>query len=1021
MLTVIARIGRHGQAPLQPQVLGLDGEDRLSAGFLWQLDCASASAVPSAEVLGQGALVTISAAAGGPAARVVSAQVTGWDDLGTVEVPGRGRLNAYRARLEPAFARLDHDLADGVHRGRSAIQVATDLLAGRDHAGAAADPALGVAFYDGFLSAKRPARQQILRWRESTAATVRRLLEDEGVFTYHVHQADGGSDGLGVHTLVLSERNRNQAPDQPVAGEDQAAQDRRRNAANPVVAGVVRERNDASAAGRRLWRWQTIDRDGAAKVAVADRDYRNWSANPKVDAEGARALDLAPVGSPSATATLVRREFPAGLAGVADDSEYAPDASDATCASVLADRRAGELLCRRRRLRGEGDHIGLQAGTVMSFAGSPQDSYLVVGARLTIRPVLAAAVNGPVAEHLRPLHDAIAGMALAAAEVRWSRPAFDLLAEPPQTPGATLSWQGLGLEARCAVEALPIAIPFVPERLQPPPALAGIHLATVVAEGSSTAAIATDELARVKVAFPWDAAHPTGWVRVVQPQAGDGGGMLIIPRVGDEVAVAFTWGRSDQPVVMGGLFTHLNKPPHDPSELPARTVLRSRGLNTDGSKDPSDERHEALPAATRIAKVGEEFALVEDSTAKPELAERKCNELALDDTAGAERADLFAARDLHLQAAHDGILRAGRSLVIDAGESLTIRVGNTMLKMEHGELMLGVYNPYAPGASSAISCSLLDLKASAPSMALTGLIGATMASAASSVSAELAGATMAGVSAEMKTGLLSAGTSVVKSAFSTFSGYKASNAQGITSEYAAHLPAGEVAALTEEMLMSSADVAGVAVKFARDPEALLGSAKIECLGGRAELTSTPTTDMSLLRTFGVGFFSAIAAGGSALARNPDDGSSTTGSDVMTGVKTAFQLAGKVIDIAWPLDMVKMGLYATGRLHEQGIQRHEEHVDHDQTALNHDQTEVNHDHTAVEHQESSVAHTEDAVEHESSSVSDDDATVTHESAAMQSEDASLESSEQGLSQETEVLDCSLAAAMYAGEYGFGCFD
>ena len=56
----------------------------------------------------------------------------------------------------------------------------------------------------------------------------------------------------------------------------------------------------------------------------------------------------------------------------------------------------------------------------------------------------------------------------------------------------------------------------------------------------------------------------------------------------------------------------------------------------------------------------------------------------------------------------------------------------------------------------------------------------------------------------------------LSSAFSTFSGYKASSAQGITSEYAADLPASEVAALTEEMLMSSADVAGVAVKFARE-------------------------------------------------------------------------------------------------------------------------------------------------------------------------------------------------------------
>jgi uncharacterized protein involved in type VI secretion and phage assembly len=959
MLSVTARIGRTGSPHLVPLVLGLDGEDRLSAGFLWHLDLAWSAAVPARDTLGQAALVTIARGAE-PVARAISALVTGWDDLGTVDVPGQGALHAYRARLEPRLARLEHDLGDGVHAGRTAIQVACDLLAGCHHAGAAAVPALAVPFYDGFLSEPRPARQQVLRWRESTAATVRRLLEDEGVFTYHVHRDD---DGLGSHVLVLSERNRNSG--QPVADEDAEAGRRRSRAANPVVGDVVRGRGEA-ASHRRLWRWQTVDRDGPSAVAVEDHDYRDWSANAKADGSGERTLDLDALGLRPGPAELVRHEFPAGLAGLADDSDFdpAPGHADTTCAGRLAERRAAEQLCRRRRLHGEGDHVALQAGAVMSFADRPEESFLVVAARLSLRPVLAVAVPG-AAELPRPLLDIVAGQAAAAAETRWTRPAFDLLAEPPRTPGATLSWQGLGLEARCRVEALPLAVPFVPPRQQPPPALAGVHLATVVAEAGADAvvpAVSTDELARVRVAFPWDPEHPTGWVRVVQPQAGDGGGMLIIPRVGDEVAVAFAWGESDQPVVLGGLFNHENLPPHDPAEHPGRTVLRSRGIKTNGAADPSDERHEELPAATRIAKAGEEFALVEDSVDKPELAERKCSELALDDTAGAERADLFAARDLHLQSAHDGILRAGRKLVIDAGESLVIRVGNTMLTMEHGELKVGVYCASVPDASSALSMSPAEIKASAPAVAITGLIGASLSSAAATVKTELSGVTIAGISAEMKTDVLGALNALTPIAQLTTGAIAAAVGHGdgaddeVLAEYEEGLPWPEIAALAEEGLMSGAEAFRVAALVVKDPTALLGTAKVECLGGKVEVFSSPAVATRILGAIE----SVSTATGSAFADFPGSLGCQITATGFSGLSSLLSAASSVASL-FSIKTALIELNPLGRFEERSINRHEEYVDKHELGLNHALEAVDHRVTAVDQRVTAVDHKVDVVD------------------------------------------------------------
>jgi phage baseplate assembly protein V len=68
---------------------------------------------------------------------------------------------------------------------------------------------------------------------------------------------------------------------------------------------------------------------------------------------------------------------------------------------------------------------------------------------------------------------------------------------------------------------------------------------------------------RVTLRFPFfdGATAESDWCRVAQPYAGNGYGVVFVPEVGDEVLVAFVHGDMRFPVVIGGLYNGLDKPP----------------------------------------------------------------------------------------------------------------------------------------------------------------------------------------------------------------------------------------------------------------------------------------------------------------------------------------------------------------------------------------------------------------------------------------------------------------------------
>lgn len=133
---------------------------------------------------------------------------------------------------------------------------------------------------------------------------------------------------------------------------------------------------------------------------------------------------------------------------------------------------------------------------------------------------------------------------------------------------------------------------FRPERSTPRPVIAGPQPALVVGAAGETSdkkEIDVDKYGRVKVKFYWDREKDvkkalTCWVRVMQPAAGPGYGMWVVPRVGHEVLVSFIEGNPDRPIVIGSVY---NDKAMIAYELPKQATVS--GWRTQSSEKGSAE------------------------------------------------------------------------------------------------------------------------------------------------------------------------------------------------------------------------------------------------------------------------------------------------------------------------------------------------------------------------------------------------------------------------------------------------
>jgi type VI secretion system secreted protein VgrG len=134
--------------------------------------------------------------------------------------------------------------------------------------------------------------------------------------------------------------------------------------------------------------------------------------------------------------------------------------------------------------------------------------------------------------------------------------------------------------------------PYRPRR-SPKPRILGTQTAFVVGKQVGQDEIDVDAVGRVKVHFNWDRRQssfqgkPTRFIRVSQPWAGQGHGMTLVPRVGDELVVAFLDGDPDEPIVVGRVHNPVYPDPLSLSDPNQHTV--STWKSKSSPRDPSSD------------------------------------------------------------------------------------------------------------------------------------------------------------------------------------------------------------------------------------------------------------------------------------------------------------------------------------------------------------------------------------------------------------------------------------------------
>lgn len=193
-----------------------------------------------------------------------------------------------------------------------------------------------------------------------------------------------------------------------------------------------------------------------------------------------------------------------------------------------------------------------------------------------------------------------------------------------------------GEEADNRIHVAPKDAVFRPGRLAKP-RIHGSQTAIVVGEDGEE--IDVDDQGRVCVQFHWDrrekSAAPTRRIRVSQAWAGPGYGVMMLPRIGDEVIVSYLDGDPDEPLIVGRVHNGTAPPPLKLPGEKTRSIWQSKST-------PNAEGH---------------------------------NYIIMEDQAGAELLDMRAQRDLNMHAERNATVSIGKAASENIGTTHTQTVG----------------------------------------------------------------------------------------------------------------------------------------------------------------------------------------------------------------------------------------------------------------------------------------------------------------------------------------------------------
>lgn len=250
------------------------------------------------------------------------------------------------------------------------------------------------------------------------------------------------------------------------------------------------------------------------------------------------------------------------------------------------------------------------------------------------------------------------------------------------------------------------------------PVMGGLYSAKVM--GPAGEKIHVDEFGRIKVRFRWDRLGKDDdtsscWVRVAQAAAGAWGGTWFLPRVGDEVLVAFLDGDPDRPIVTGSVYGKDARPPFGPKDNRAQSGISTRSYKSDSKED--------------------------------------ANILRFEDKKGSEHVFLHAQKDLNVEVEndekrdidHDQIetIKNARTVTIkDSHDTLTVEKGNrtATLKKGNDDLKIDMGNE-----THTIKMGDMTVKCSLGSITLEAMQKITLKVGGNSLVIDQSGITLEGI------------------------------------------------------------------------------------------------------------------------------------------------------------------------------------------------------------------------------------------------------------------------------------
>jgi type VI secretion system VgrG family protein len=499
----------------------LRGEEEIDRGFRFQVAALSLdAAIPLKSLMGQPVLLELLTAAGAQQLRPFHGHITAAELSGA-----NGGFARYQLTIEPwtAFLALGRD--SRIFQDRTVFDILDTVFQAYAGKGRLA-PAWRYDIQD---RSRYPRRSLATQYQESDLAFARRLMHEEGLFTFFEHLGDAASPGLGSHTLVIADHNGAFAPN--AQAEVRYTQ----------PGAVMREDS--------VDRWRTELRMQTNAVELASWDYRSHRMR--------EVSGSAPDGEP-----LCSRDVPGAYAYPTREQ-----------GQRIADNQLQAIEARKEV------HVG--AGTVRTFAVGTTftllDHSLYDGggdAGFTILRVCHLAHNNLSADTGKALAELLGPCRLKDANDA------DLVSSMHKLRGRI----GERPAYRNRIDAIRSSTPYRPcsvdghgRLLHPRPLVRGQQTAIVV--GPPGADVHTDRDHRIKVQFHWQRGaashsrleHPspdghTGapaddragtWVRVattLAPVAGVNWGSHALPRVGQEVLVDFFEGDIDRPVVIGAVY-----------------------------------------------------------------------------------------------------------------------------------------------------------------------------------------------------------------------------------------------------------------------------------------------------------------------------------------------------------------------------------------------------------------------------------------------------------------------------------